>query len=427
MIALHPTPRFQAPCPSCGQLLTATDWTMPGMRALAVLRCEPDDARFLADLPTGHGLYYPCMLAEATGEVFGGGAGPWFARWLRSGWPGDPTDVPLRVERLRPVDNAVLLNCLDGVYGHALLKLLSAQHYIDSGGGADLVVLAPSWLRWLVPDGAAEVWTVDLPPSRLTACFASIARQVRERVESFGSCDLAVAFPHPAEGSFAIERFSGVTPFELDRWEQLPATITFAWREQRAWGGTRAAQLRRVRKLAARVRTALPAVNFTVAGVGPAGGLPAWINDVRQARPSDEIEEQWCELYARSHVVVGMHGSNMLLPSAHAGGVVDLLPTYKLGNIAQDLLPFASSNVDALTRYRFIPDNSAVHDLVHVVTTLLTDYPTLRLRTDPRFADHATVDQLTRDLPHWHQGRNSTHALGRQRRPWPARPLFRRT
>src|SRR5690606_29651126 len=50
-----------------------------------------------------------------------------------------------------------------------------------------------------------------------------------------------------------------------------------------------------------------------------------------------EQERRWCEIYARSHVVIGIHGSNMLLPTAFAAGCVEILPAFRTYNIAQDL------------------------------------------------------------------------------------------
>ena len=49
------------------------------------------------------------------------------------------------------------------------------------------------------------------------------------------------------------------------------------------------------------------------------------------------IETAWCNVYSRSHVVIGIHGSNMLLPTALAAGCVEILPTERYGNMVQDI------------------------------------------------------------------------------------------
>src|SRR5262249_4871053 len=166
MIRLHPVPEAEFTCPACGRELRADDWYVPGMRTLAELTCPGCGRRYFGDLPSGFGLQYPMLLDRETGEVHDPAGVPWFADLLgRSYAERTSAPLPLEVEVHRPLERPILLDCLDGLYGHALLKLLNAQYYLDHGPDFDLVVLLPRWLRWLAPAGAAAVWTVDLPLS----------------------------------------------------------------------------------------------------------------------------------------------------------------------------------------------------------------------------------------------------------------------
>src|SRR5690606_28596791 len=62
-----------------------------------------------------------------------------------------------------------------------------------------------------------------------------------------------------------------------------------------------------------------------------------WASDKRTTKMNAEIERDWCRLYAQSHVVIGVHGSNMLLPTAHAAGCVEVLMEERDRNVVQDL------------------------------------------------------------------------------------------
>ncbi|MBK8021784.1 MAG: hypothetical protein IPK19_10250 [Chloroflexi bacterium] len=208
---------------------------MPGMRVLAQLHCPRCSRTFYGDMPTGQGLLHPVLLDRDTGELHAS-LQSWFAEELRQGY-AQPSlaELNVKVEQLRPLNNPYVLNCLDTFYGHALAKLFSAQHYLDIG--ADLLVIVPTFLRWLVPDGVAEIWSVNMPLRQSAQWNESFARQIHTRVEALDACNLAVAFPDPNPSDYAIERFTRVKPFPMEEWFtriQKP-TITFIWRQDRLW------------------------------------------------------------------------------------------------------------------------------------------------------------------------------------------------
>ncbi|MBC7929607.1 MAG: hypothetical protein H7Z38_03470, partial [Rubrivivax sp.] len=390
MIPLHPFTEADHECPHCRVRLSVEGWHIPGMRALADLRCAHCNREFYGDLASGQALYTPMLLEKATGAVHDLHGVEWFAGWLRESY-AQRTDAPLPFDaekRLPVTRRVVLLNCLDTLYGHSLLKLLNAQYYLDGRQGVDLIVVVPSWLAWMVPDGVAEVWTIGLPLRRGTEWNDWLAREIRRRVETFEQVSLSHALSHPRPDEFDIERFTRVRPFPLAEWggRLVKPTVTFIWRDDRPWSAvvatrdappTRRENLRRliappartpigqhklVSELAEALRREWPALDFAVAGLSEAGGgegLPAWVKDLRRRAPGSGDELGWCERYAASHVVVGVHGSNMLLPSAHAGALVEIIGPERAGNFTQDIL-FREANDcrDVLFRYRFLPDST---------------------------------------------------------------------
>lgn len=239
-VPLHPTTEAAHECPHCRVRLGVEGWHIPGMRNLADLRCTRCGREFYGDLAAGQALYTPMLLEKATGVVHDVHRVDWFAGWLRESYARRAdAPVPFEVLELRPVArHVVLLNCLDTLYGHSLLKLLNAQHYIDHRRDVDLVVLVPSFLAWMVPDGAAQVWVVGLPLRRGTEWNDWLAREIRRRVETFESVSLSHALSHPRPDEYDIERFTRVTPFPLEEWGarlERP-TVTFIWRDDRPWG-----------------------------------------------------------------------------------------------------------------------------------------------------------------------------------------------
>jgi hypothetical protein len=415
VIRLHPQPEARHECPFCQVTLDVQGWYIPGMRTLAVLTCPACKGEFFGDLPAGHGLYYPMLLHD--GKVYDSIGVPWFADWLRISYANRTSSpVGFITEDMRPLRRPILLNCLDKLYGHCVLKLLNAQYYLDHRPEFDLVVLVPRFLRWMVPNGVAAIWTVDLPLNRGSEWNDWLAIEVRRRIEPWPQCWLSVALSHPHPEDYDIERFTRVRPFPIVEWEQRldRPTITFIWREDRPWGppslplpvktlrerlkrrfgfarDPRAAQTERVLRLADGLKALFPQIDFGVAGLGKPGGFPGWITDLRTSEIADEVERVWCLRYAQSHVVIGVHGSNMLLPSGHAGATIELVPDDRWGNLAQDILTSARDGQEMLFRCRFLP--LAISPVIFgtVTASLISDLPYVLLNFSRPWNDHAPI------------------------------------
>lgn len=422
MIRLHPIPDTHHTCTYCHVGLEVQGWYIPGMRNLAHLFCPQCQRTYYGDLPVGHGIYYPMLLQMDSGVVHDSLGVPWFSKWLRDSFAQRKSEpVNLKVEEVRPARKAILLNCLDALYGHCLLKLLNAQYYLDHRPDLGLIVLVPRFLRWLVPDGVASIWTVDLPLNRGTEWNDWIATEIHRRVEKLEECWISVAFSHPHPDDFDIERFSRVKPFQVDEWEKRldRPTVTFIWREDRLWFSERRNCAQRIQKHLGRLTTRILSHNgdvkgqsqrvialaellkdqfaeldFAVLGLASPGGFPGWISDLRHIKPDDTVERSWCRRYASSHVVIGVHGSNMLLPSAHAGAVVELMPPKRWANVLQDFLLRSGDLRETLFRYRILPISILPDELVQTVAYLVTGHYSMILNMHRELCDHRFLDRI---------------------------------
>ncbi len=436
MIQLHPTltaNEVRLTCPRCKLLLKTVGWHIPGMRCLAELICEQCGDEFYGDLPAGQALYTPMLLDCRTGKVYNDfeNAG-WFADWLQESFAARtnaPVGMSIEVEQrsgrhVQAGKRAVLLNCLDTVYGHALLKLLNAQYYIDQRHELDLIVIVPRSLAWMVPCGVAQSWVVDLPLTHGKVWNDWIAGEIRRRVEAYETCYLSIAFSHPSACDYSIERFTGIKPFPLNRWDEWlrRPSIAFIWRDDREWCVSDSTLLNEKSRLAQRVNryrsSALDrqqknvllladklhqqwsALDFAVVGLGKPGGLPSWITDLRREQIDAATERQWCTRYAASHIVVGVHGSNMLLPSAHAGATVELVPPDRWGNIMQDFLFGCREGDDdvrqTMFRYRLLPISTSAHLVAQIVDSLLRLHHGMRLLMDRQSCQHGEIKDVSR-------------------------------
>lgn len=409
MLELFPDPTIDhlSGCPHCGGGFEVQSAHVPGMHTLVHLECESCRRAYYGELPIGHAIHAPLVLEAETGTIHGNVDERTFgAHWLSEAY-ANRTDEPVGFEthQRRPVEEtAVLFNCLDGVYGHALLKLLNCQYHLDAGHDHTLVVLIPRSLGWLVPDGVDGVWTVDAGLDMDTTWNERLDVELRRGVEQFETCFLDPCFPVPSRNHVDIERFTGIDPFPRSEWENRleTPTVTFIWREQsKLWSSTpraprkvrrvrgylnkasewlgfrldRREQIRNVARLERRLRERFPDLDFAVTGIGSGGSLPDSVEDLRVDGPDQDDERALCRRYANSHVVVGVHGSNMLLPSAHAGAVVELMPFHKWGNITEDMIPRTSNREqerEALFHGRVLPIGTRGETLAEVVASTLT-------------------------------------------------------
>ena len=367
---------------------------MPGMRTLADMRCTTCRSEFYGDLPAGHGWSYPKLLDKANGRVFGDRKASWFANWLEASYVGR-TNEPIKIDyqEFRQAEQWIVLNCLDTLYGHSLLKLINAQYYLDHHPGKGLLLIIPSFLRWMVPDGVAAVWTVDLSLSRGIEWNDWLAQEFSNHIsKQYPESWLSLAHSHPHPDDYTIERFTRVKPYAVERTLcTARPKITFIWREDRLWSKFPLSkqilptkfrkgwehclllqmQNKKITALAQALLQRFPELDFAVAGLGLSTHFPSWIQDLRVDQIDTSIEKNWCQRYADSQIVIGVHGSNMLLPSAHAGAVVELVPEDRWGNVIQDLLIASSDARDSIYRYRLLPLSSQVKDAVRIVAFML--------------------------------------------------------
>lgn len=415
MFLFHPVPETSHSCPDCALPLQSQGWKIPGVRVMADLVCETCGKEFYGDLPVGHGLHYPMLLDKKTGHVHDKYGVSWFAQSLeRSYFEKAESSISMEVEQFRLLKNIIIVNCLDSYYGHCLLKLLNVQYYLENYDGCDVVVLVPRFLRWLVPEGVAAIWAIDLSLAEAQGWYESLDLEIKRILAPYEKASVSIGFSHPHMDDFNIVNFSRVNPFELNGWQEKISqpVVSFIWRDNRCWVGNRRdknflqklrdklkpetvqqVQISTITEFANQLRSRHPDVQFAVVGLGDLGGFPEWIKDMRMRRLTEQDEKEWCKQYAKSHVVVGVHGSNMLLPSAHAGATVELVPSARWGNLVQDVLPRDRDVRFNLFTQRFVPEESSPETLARCVSSLFTSGRGMMVNFTKPYVDHDKVSR----------------------------------
>jgi hypothetical protein len=399
MIKLKPTLHPDFNCPFCGsESISLLAIRIPGMSSLADCRCEVCSQEFYIVLPVGHTSDQTMAIDKETGKIFKGRKNPeWLNNIIQSTVNTlKKESVTIRKEVFIKTNRVIILNALDYIYGHALLKLLNANYHLDHHQEFGLIVIIPSTLEWMIPKGCAEAWVVNLKLGDLAYSYEAIQEFISQESNRFDEIYLSKAYSHPDQTTIDIKRFTGIAPFDLYHFSATTPHITFIVREDRwwydsklsywfyrfcrwagklSWGGRILAfdQNRLIKNTIEKIKAALPDAKISIAGFGKTGDFDKSINDKRSTHANAELEKEWCRLYAQSHVVVGVHGSNMLLPTAFAAGCVEILPEGRYGNIVQDLF-VRYADRRQLFMYRIDDQYTTPEKLARKITSIILEF-----------------------------------------------------
>lgn len=299
-------------------------------------------------------------------------------------------DIDLEVEILHKYDEVLILNTLDYIYGHSFLYLMNLQRIIESEKELGIIVIVQPMLHWLIPEkNIAEIWTVNLGFPDLNNFYPDLSAKINFELTRFKKVMLSKAHVIPTNENINIETFTGIKPYNFLNEPAFPS-ITFIWREDpdRLW--IRNIYLLKGFKKAGLGKLLLPfqylrvkiffrmlrrkfgkKFTYSVAGLGDYGNFPSFIRDLRVKRFTEDAEKMLCEIYSESTLVIGIHGSGMLLPSAHAGMTVSLMPSKRWGNFAEDILFMEEDVRLASFQRRIVPLNLSIFDIRDIVVDML--------------------------------------------------------
>jgi|ERR1035437_1311757 hypothetical protein len=335
-------------------------------------------------------IYYPDseLICDHEGNVV---PDNWFSKKLRCLANPVIRDVDLKIEIINKFDRVLILNTLDYIYGHSFLYLLNLQRIIKSEKKLGIIVIIQPMLRWLIPEkNVAEIWTVDLGFRDFNNFYPDLSVKINSELARFKKVMLSKAYVIPTNENINIQAFTGIKPYNFLNEPSFPS-ITFIWREDpdRLWirniyllkGFKKAGlgkilipfqYLRVIYLFRLLRRTIGTKFTYSVAGLGDFGSFPSYIRDLRIKKFTEDAEKMLCEIYSESTLVIGIHGSGMLLPSAHAGMTVSLMPSKRWGNYAEDIL-FTEKDVRlASFQRRIVPLNLSIFEIRDIIADMVT-------------------------------------------------------
>lgn len=335
--------------------------TIPGSRVLAKARSSAGD--WLVDLPVATAIKAPSAIELSTGEVTGAREHTsWYREQLHDayGARNQQADITPAANVRKEFDDVVIVNCIDHLYGHCLLKLLNSDYHHQRQPNVGICVLIQPQLRHMIPDYVAEVWEVPVKLADGVQWYDSIDRWIQARLPKYKSVSVSRAYSHLSPQYYDIQSFAGNRIQPLSELCDRSPIVHFSCRPDRCWGHSEHKQQQRLRRLYFQLRQRYEKIGFVISGFGEAHTFDddwhsGWI-DLRTTDLDSKKEDRWISSMAVADVAVGVHGSNMLLPTAFAQSSVIMLPFWKYDGIALDvLMPKADGDPrEEMLNYAFV-------------------------------------------------------------------------
>ncbi len=362
---------------------------------------------YLHTLPFGHASHFPVSAPQSDLHTKVLPQLPaWYGRLVASSQ--DPLlakELKVYKESLRSVGPAVLiLNCLDNCYGHVIWKMLNAERHLKNDSHLDLILIIPTQMKWLVPAGVAELWLVECNLNQLQFSIKNFDEWVKNELERFQAVFLSKTFVHLDHHAINLKAFHKTDAFNLQHFAEKPPVITFVLRENRFWlshnwqdflyrVGVKIKkpkwfksyfirkQNNLVKKTIKNIKIVFPNLDCYAIGLGKTGSLLSADRDFRSNEINQNIEKKWCDIAAKSHIIIGIHGSHMIIPTSLAGGFINILPAYKTDNMVEDIA-YREASREAMFLGRFLTGAASSKLVSRHVISMINIYPRLKKNTE---------------------------------------------
>ncbi|MDX2191692.1 MAG: hypothetical protein SFY32_17715 [Bacteroidota bacterium] len=263
------------------------------------------------------------------------------------------------IKQFKNSTKVILVNCLDYCYGHVFYKLLNSLEITKKYPEYGVIVIIPENFQWLIPSQVSEAWIFPHNLNTFQNQIQGFNEFIHKELNRFETVKIHPLCIHPNVQKFDIESFLKAKKFDLKNYNNAPL-ITFIYRENRLWLNNKLINyfykgLKKIKldnilppifeyyqchlfsKVAYQIKKKCPDANFAITGIGLKGKAIKLITDKRSQIITEQIERNWCDLYSQSLLVIGVHGSNMIIPTALAGGFIEVLPRHKIDHLTEDI------------------------------------------------------------------------------------------
>lgn len=226
MIPIKPFVQHEGQCPHCGDKVRGGEVLWQGIHVCVSTWCEGCGREYIEDMPVGHATYSPYRVEVPNYTLTGDAKSrKWLGEPLRQALlsPSYDLAVGMTVHKMKPFKRIIIVNTIDYLYGHALLKLLNVQREYEQSPELGIVVIVQKSLEWMVPACVAEIWTVDVPFSKARNFYPVLHHRMIEELVRFDEVHVSPAYSHLVSSILSSLRVSRVMRMVVSRSRELPS------------------------------------------------------------------------------------------------------------------------------------------------------------------------------------------------------------
>jgi len=412
-LRISPLERRTRNCLWCDSVAEMKEWSIPGLWTLGLFECSQCGRSFWSDLEYGLGALGPVQIDAATGDGQRFNGSSWYLETTQRAYR-ERINQPVRVtvEGDKNIRTGLLVNCLSPWWGDTISLILRTNLLLNLG--IPIIVLTTRDAAWLMPKHVSQVWVVEQTVSSTVTWNEALSEAVKKLVAGFDDIKVPAIFQPAVLSHEEVAAVTKVQPFDRSRWMENEATFGFAWRSDRCWVPSQQlmprlpGRLRRLFEVQPGVRQAsqvvqcfeqvkrcVPSAKFVCFGLAEKPEpLPNWIEDQRTTTVGALENRQWCQAAAKCHVLAGVLGSHMTLPSFHAGSIVDLVPQDMARLVLTDIGVVSNDVREAIFLYRLIPSSTTPLDLASIMVTIYANTPVAQIALGSRHYRSFTQDEV---------------------------------
>lgn len=351
--------KFNEVCPYCRDILEINKYIFYGWRNLYDCSCNKCKSNFLIDMPIFSGIPYPSVYDKDKNEIVND-VDQWWGKPLEKILSRTLKDnVISDIKNNKNNNKVIIFNLLDFVFGHSFMRLERLTYYIDNQDFKeyDLLVLIPFQLRYLIKNFEKKLSIIEIKLSfpQYRYFYTSINEQVNNIIEKYNSvyCEM---LKYPQQEFLKLE----ILNLPINKWVEDIKKVVIVYRKDRTIGVTNRAQYKFYKKLIYLMKK----IDIEIFIIGDKDKYSfKEIHDLRIIKFDKNTDELWNETCSGA-ITIGVHGSNMLIPSLCSAYNIEFVTYDKLYNFGQATAFLETLNQqETIQKYRYIYGNDYLTDI----------------------------------------------------------------
>ena len=350
---------FDEKCVYCGNKLVLEKYCFYGWRYLYECRCKKCNKNFLIDMPIFSGIPYPAVYDKDKKKVVNNVADWWKdpLENINLNMVNDNIISYLSISINRK--KIIVFNLLDFVFGHCFMRLERLTYYIDNEEYKeyDFLVVIPSQLRFLIKNFENKLSLIETSASfsKYRYFYTCIDREIKNIIQNY--CDVyCEMLKYPQQEFVRLAELN----IPITKWVNEIDKIVIVYRKDRIVGVTNRSQYIFYKKLI----LMLGSLNIRVILIGDKDRYRFYnVCDLRVEKMEPNTDDIWNEACSGS-ITIGVHGSNMLIPSICSSYNIEFVNTDKLYNFGQATAFLENLNQqETIQKYRYIYGNEHLSNI----------------------------------------------------------------